>query len=197
MVTRLCPKILTNNTICAHAAATLTAAGMRLRGCSRPRCVTVGDRLAGPGPAGAAPEPPVAASHLLHHHVTPRRYTRTRAAPTRPLSRHGRAAATAATAAAAAAAMPGTRAVGPPPSARSVTRIAAPESTEQATRGVSRAIGWGGWGASSSCDGGCAPPRRPRSCPRSPPSGRRRGAAAPTQIPATGRSHGVGMAGSG
>ena len=34
--------------------------------------MTVGDRLAGPGPAGAAPEPPVAASHLLHHHVTPR-----------------------------------------------------------------------------------------------------------------------------
>ena len=34
--------------------------------------VTVGDRPAGPGPTGAAPEPPAAASHLLHHRVTPR-----------------------------------------------------------------------------------------------------------------------------
>ena len=64
--------------------------------------------------------------------------------------------------------------------ARSATHIGAPASTEQATRGVSRAMGWGGWGTRASCGGGCAPPRRHQSCPPSPPSGRQRGAAVPT-----------------
>ena len=88
--------------------------------------VTVGDRQARLGPAGAAPEPPSAASPSQHDMRTHVRYTRACMAPSRPLWRLKRAAATAAAAAVAAAATPGTRVVWPPPPVRSATRTEVP-----------------------------------------------------------------------
>ena len=109
---------------------------------------------------------------------------------------HARAPTTAAATATAPAVTPMTRAVEPRPPARSATRIVMPVATEQATRGCQQGRRKGRMGTCSSCEGGCAPPRRARSYPPSPPGGRRRGAAPPTQTQATGGSHSMGTAGS-
>jgi len=142
--------------------------------------MAVGDRLATPDPAGAARGALGAARARCRDLSAPGYPVRTAKAAKTPLWRLRRTRAAAAAAATAVAATPRTRADGPPPSARSVMRIVVSVATEQATQGVSRAIGRGGWGACASCGGGCAPPRRPKSCPPSPLTRVARGAAAPT-----------------
>ena len=49
--------------------------------------IAVGDRLAGPGPAGGAPGPPTAAGHAQQHHPHPRLLHGPRASDLTPLRR--------------------------------------------------------------------------------------------------------------
>ena len=159
--------------------------------------MVVGDHLAGPGPAGAIPGP-LGAAYTRYRSLAARLWEAGRStARARQLQRLQRARAAAAAAAMTPTATPGTRAVGPPPSARSAMHIVVPVSTDRPHRGVSSTQGGADEARVRGVQAAAHLPAVPKAAPSRPLVGWRRGAARPTQISSCRRSHSTGAVGSG